>query len=112
MVWITGIARHKLADHLRGEMRSDRRLLRLTVREITVDPDATAWQGADDRAVLEAVLAGLLPEQRAVLVLHHADGLPVREVARLLHRSESATESLLSRAMVALREAWREADHG
>lgn len=109
VTWLIGIARHKLADHLRTEARSGRRLMQLTVREIAQAPEDDAWRVADDRAALEAVLAQLPADQRAVLVLHHADGLPVREVARLVHRSESATESLLSRSMAALRAAWREA---
>jgi RNA polymerase sigma-70 factor (ECF subfamily) len=111
VVWLTGIARHKLVDHLRSEARSSRRLLHLAVREIDIDPDTAAWRGADDRALLEAALARLPAEQRAVLILHHADALPVREVARLLHKSESATESLLSRSMAALRAVWEEAGH-
>lgn len=111
VTWLTGIARHKLVDHVRAETRSDHRLMQLTVREITAEPSADAWQAADDRAALEAVLARLPADQRLVLVLHHADGLPVREVARLIHRTESATESLLSRSMAALRAAWQEAGH-
>jgi RNA polymerase sigma-70 factor, ECF subfamily len=111
VTWLTGIARHKLVDHVRAESRSDRRLMQLTVREIAVEPGADPWQAADDRAALESALGRLPAEQRLVLVLHHADGLPVREVAQLIHRSESATESLLSRSMAALRAAWQEAGH-
>lgn len=112
VVWVTGIARHKLVDHLRGEARSGRRFTQLAVRAIDTDPDAGAWDGVDDRALLEVALARLPADQRAVLILHHADGLPVREVARLVHKSEAATESLLGRSMAALRAVWEEVEHG
>ncbi len=108
VTWMVGIARHKLVDHLRQSSRSDQRLMRLAVREITVGEGADPWRAADDRQLLEQALARLPSDQRIALVLHHADGLPVREVARLMHRSESAAESLLSRAMAALRAVWRE----
>jgi len=109
--WLIGIARHKLLDHLRSEARDEQRRIHLTVREITVDGGSRPWQEIDDRALLTAALGRLTAMQQAVLILHYADGLPVREVARELKRSESATESLLGRARVALREAWQEVSH-
>ena len=57
-------------------------------------------------------LGRLTAMQRAVLILHYADGLPVRDVAREIGKSESATESLMTRARDALREAYEEASHG
>ena len=100
MAWLHGVARHKLADHWRRQERENRRVER--------------W-GADQRgAVVEAgpgerVLAALeeLPvPQRAALVLHYLDDVPVQEVAAMLGRSTSATESLLARARHAFRGAY------
>jgi RNA polymerase sigma-70 factor (ECF subfamily) len=108
VVWITGIARHKLVDHFRTREREESRFRRLTVRTVTVEATADPWAEADDHERLVAALARIPAAQRAVLVLHYADGLPVRDVAHLLRRSESAVESLMSRGRVALRAAYGE----
>jgi RNA polymerase sigma-70 factor (ECF subfamily) len=109
ITWLIGIARHKWLDHVRAEARDERRHMHLVVRELAMDDAERPWQEADDHALLQSALGRLPALQRAVLILHYADGLPVREVARELARSESATESLLTRARVALRAAWEEA---
>ncbi len=106
--WLIGIARHKLVDHFRQQDRDERRRMRLVVREVAMDPDGDAWRGIDERERLIANLGRLTAMQRAALVLHYADGLPVREVAAQLGRSESATKSLLTRAREALRAAYEE----
>jgi RNA polymerase sigma-70 factor (ECF subfamily) len=98
VAWIIGIARHRLADHYRRAERRQRSLLRLVAEP---ERPRSLFERVDD-PILEAV-GGLPPAQRAAVVLRYVDDLPVREVARLLHRSESATESLLSRARETLR---------
>jgi RNA polymerase sigma-70 factor (ECF subfamily) len=108
VTWLIGIARHKLLDHFRAQDREERRRMHLVVRELTVDGDAGAWREADERELLLENLGRLTAMQRAVLILHYADGLSVREVAREIGRSESATESLLTRAREALRAAYEE----
>jgi RNA polymerase sigma-70 factor, ECF subfamily len=110
VTWVIGIARHKLLDHLRTEMRDERRRMRLVVRELEMDRDAATWQAADDRGAVVSALATLPAPQRLVLILRYADGLAVRDVAREIGRSEAATESLLTRARAALRRALGEAD--
>jgi len=106
MTWLTGIARHKLADHFRRREREERRRLRLVVREVAVDPDGATWRSADERAEILRALAALPAMQRAVLVLHYADGLPIREMAAQLGKSEAAIESLMSRGREAFRKAY------
>lgn len=110
VTWLVGIARHKLADHFRRLERDQRRHLRLVVREIDVDSDTAAWRTREERAEVERTLANLPPLQRAVLILHYTDGLPIREVAGLIGRSEAATESLMTRARAAFRQRHGEAD--
>jgi RNA polymerase sigma-70 factor (ECF subfamily) len=110
ITWLIGIARHKLVDSFRQQERDERRRIRLVVRELALDPDGNAWRGLDERERLMAGLGRLTPLQRAAVLLHYADGLPVREVAAQLGRSESATESLLTRGREALRAAYEEAD--
>jgi RNA polymerase sigma-70 factor, ECF subfamily len=109
VTWMIGIARHKLVDHFRELEREERRQMRLVVAELTLDRDADVWHAIDERERLLDGLGRLTAMQRAVLILHYADGLPVREVAAVLGRSESATESLLTRGREALRAAYEEA---
>ena len=111
LTWVVGIARHKLVDAFRRQARDEHRLMQLQVRELAVAADERPWRSADDGEQLAALLGHLPALQRAALVLRYADGLPVREVARQIHKSESATESLLSRGRTALRESWQEAGH-
>jgi RNA polymerase sigma-70 factor (ECF subfamily) len=107
MTWLLAIARNKLADHYRRVDREERRHLRLVVREITVEHGESTWSVEDREAVL-AALRGLPALQRAAVVLCYVDGLSVREAAGILKRSESATESLLSRARGRLRSTLSE----
>ena len=106
MTWLTAIARHKLADHFRRLEREERRRVRLAAREIEVGPDDGSWIRADDRSTVVRVLADLPALQRAVLVLHYSDGLSIREIAHELGKSESAIESLMTRAREAFRRTY------
>jgi len=102
ITWLCAIARNKLADHYRRLDREDRRHLRLVVSEIQLDSEHSS--SVEDREVLMSSLRQMPAMQRAVLVLCYLDDLSVAEAARVLKRSESATESLLSRARTRLRE--------
>lgn len=110
MTWLIAIARHKLTDQYRRREREEGRRLRLLVREVEVGLDASAWRSADERDEIVRVLATLPIMQRAVLVLHYADGLPVREIAAQLGKTEAAVESLMSRARDAFRKTYRGAE--
>jgi RNA polymerase sigma-70 factor (ECF subfamily) len=105
VTWLTAIARHKLADHFRRLDKEERRRTRL-VQGTVLDQETRPWHQIDERDAVMAVLTTMPALQRAVLVLRYADGLSVREVARALGRSESATESLMTRAREAFRQAY------
>jgi RNA polymerase sigma-70 factor (ECF subfamily) len=60
---------------------------------------------AETRQVLALGLARLPERQRLAVLLHHLEGLPVRDVAVALDTSEHAAESLLARGMAALRRS-------
>jgi RNA polymerase sigma-70 factor (ECF subfamily) len=109
VTWLIGIARHKLLDQFRADERDEHRRMRLVVRELVLDREAGEWRDVDERASLITALGRLTSMQRAVLILHYADGLPVTEIAREIGRSLSATESLMTRARAALRDAYEEA---
>lgn len=106
--WVVSIARRRLVDFYRSENRrrtvSQQPADRATLRQ----PTTTTVAEVRLVAALDAV-----PEmQRLALVLRYVDDLPVREVGRLVDKSERATESLLSRGRKALRDAYEEAGDG
>lgn len=107
--WVISIARRKFIDDLRARDRHERGPFGIRVRRIEVEPAAES----SDRELavdIRAAIAALPAMQRAAVVLCYVDDLPVRAAAALLHRSEKATESLLSRARASLRTALREDD--
>ena len=100
VTWICSIARNALLNHYRSEQREWRRRVAI-VPEIELPDHAAA---APDRDELVRALGLLHPDQRAAVILKYVDGMSVREIAREIGRSEAATESLLSRARVRLRD--------
>jgi len=108
--WICGIARHKLADYWRQKNRSRQHLSLMPPENLArlMDegplPDEVVGQRATCLWVVE--ILGLLPQTyRNALVARYADGLSVEEIAKSLDKSYKATESLLSRAKEAFRNA-------
>lgn len=96
VAWLISVARHKLVDHWRRQGR-----------ERDTHPPAAEpvddWDVHLDQLAARATLAQLGPHHRSALTLRYLDGLPVREVASYLGRTEGATEVLLVRAKAAFR---------
>jgi RNA polymerase sigma-70 factor (ECF subfamily) len=67
------------------------------------DEPVDDWEVRLDQFTARATLARLGPHHRSALTLRYLDGLPVREVAAHLGRTEGATEVLLVRAKAAFR---------
>ncbi len=102
VAWLIGVARHKLVDHWRRQERED--------RHAEANPDVVDdWDVRLDQMEAHATLAQLGGHHRSALTLRYLDGLPVREVAACLGRTEGATEVLLVRAKAAFRTRY---DHG
>jgi RNA polymerase sigma factor (sigma-70 family) len=83
---------------------------RIERRELPLeDPDAVASTEPDPGLSVELreSLAGLPPEQRAVLVLRDLEGLPEAEVAPLLDVAKGTVKSRLHRARDRFRREWR-----
>ena len=99
--YVLGIAKHKLVDHWR---RTERDRRRLTLLRGGVDQASVDACFEPDRAA--ATLAALSPMHRAALTLRYVDDLSVPDVASLLGRSVTATETLLVRAKRAFRDAY------
>jgi RNA polymerase sigma-70 factor (ECF subfamily) len=113
ITWLIAIGRNRLLDHLRRQEREERRRLRLVVREIAPqDAHDAAWRTHDERDDIVRTMRHLPATQRAALILHHVDGLPVREVAAAMGRSQTAVESLLSRGRERFRKIYEEQDRG
>ena len=94
-------ARHRFLDVMRRRRAEDAHAS--SPGGDLVWPDVAGAVVSADSA--RRLLARLTDEQRAALVLHHLDGLPVAEVAVLIDRSVHATESLIARAKRVLRAA-------
>lgn len=107
--WLIGVARHKLADHWRGEARRQRLLE--AVGQTTSESD-DPWPATLDVLRAREVLGGLAPHHRAVLVLRYVDGLSVPDMAATLDRTVHATEALLVRARRAFRRQYAGDDPG
>ncbi len=96
--WLITVARNKLVDHWRREGRERER----EPHQPPVPP-VDDWDVHLDQLLARATLADLGPHHRSALTLRYLDGLPVREVAHCLGRTEGATEVLLVRAKAAFR---------
>jgi RNA polymerase sigma-70 factor (ECF subfamily) len=76
------------------------------------DGQEAAWDTLEDRDQIVRAMRLLPANQRAALILHHVDGLPVREVAIAMQRSQTAVESLLSRGRERFRMVYEERHRG
>jgi RNA polymerase sigma-70 factor (ECF subfamily) len=104
VTWLCAIGRHKLVDHYRRAGRARRGEAALVALQPAV---AERWVArSDERVAVSDALATLHPDHRLALIFRYLDDLPVREVATAIGRSESATESLLTRAREAFRRAY------
>lgn len=104
LVWLIGVARHKLVDHWRARAREGRNLALAHSAEQTRPVDESA---AMEPGLAGVTLACLSPTYRAALVLRHVDGLSVAAVADHLGRSVEATEQVLTRARAAFRDNYQ-----
>lgn len=101
--WLLAIARRKVADLARRQMRRPEAPLS--------DALVETWQGgrsaeaealdSEAAAAIRRVVESLKPEQREVLLLKYADGLSLDEIGQLLGKSPAAVSSLLQRARAA-----------
>jgi RNA polymerase sigma-70 factor, ECF subfamily len=106
VAWLIGVARHKLVDHWRRLAREEAKLSLVAGEPELDDP----WDAHLDNTRAREVLDSLGPHHRGALILRYVDGLPVREVADHLDRTEHATEALLVRARRAFRAAYEGGD--
>ena len=113
--WLVAIARKKIAEAVRRQRRKERVEVpeaEMTTREretldllLIVDPrqlpeDASLRQEA--HGVMRQLLSGLPELQREALLLQVEQNLSVREIAKVLGRSEASANSLLQRGRASI----------
>lgn len=99
--WLLTVARNVVADHYRKQSRWQwTRLTEWLVSDVQ-SPDQHTDQQLSAAALRQSV--DKLPKaQQDVLALRFGYGMPVREVAALLEKSEGAVKMLQARAVAAL----------
>jgi RNA polymerase sigma-70 factor (ECF subfamily) len=85
--------------------RSRRRIREIPSSTVVALAERAAGAPRDDAAILDAALATLPVDQRAILVLHHLEGHPIAELAAVLGVPEGTAKSRLFAARRALAAA-------
>lgn len=99
--WLVSIARHKIADHFRLAAK------RTFFPPDVVEPAVSLQNEQQERALLVSLALRRLPDHYAgVLEMKYIDGLSVAEIAQRNGSTQSAVESLLSRARQAFEHAY------
>ena len=110
--WIMGIARHKVEDYYREQLRTPE-----AIEDADLKSD-TAISGLQIHQVLEQeqlrkntqrVLAALPEQYRLALIWRYWERASTREMALKTGKTEKAIERLLARARTEFRERW---NHG
>lgn len=103
--WLHRIAHNRFID---GRRKQRPLLDNDAAQQLHIDDPVQGSAESDLNAKkLDSMLEQLPLNQRAALLLTHAQGFSNREVAGILGQSVRATESLLARARKSLRQAWR-----
>jgi RNA polymerase sigma factor (sigma-70 family) len=106
-LWLFGVARHVVANHLRGAGRGYR-LIEKVAANTAVNTAGLADDHADAVATRLSVAAAfdrLAPSDQEILRLVVWEGLTVREAAKVLHCGVPAATMRLNRARARLRKA-------
>jgi RNA polymerase sigma-70 factor (ECF subfamily) len=105
MRWLGAIVENVILNAVKKLSR--REVLRLD-RSVagTSEPPSRTMRRHERFDRLEACLGRLSEDHRTVIVLARIEGLPTREIARRMNRSESAVKNLLLRAIKALRQSF------
>lgn len=101
--WLYGVASNLANDYHRRRYRSKQVSIDDSVPSNQVEP--SEWVGDNLRwQQVQSALQELTDDQREVLALRFGQELAIREVARLLNKSEGAVKQLQVRAITALSE--------
>jgi RNA polymerase sigma-70 factor (ECF subfamily) len=100
--WLFRVLANQAINQARRRSVAARMLARIVSRDTVEPPDAGLLRTESGVAVREALLTLPMPMRTALRLA--AEGVPGREIAAAIGRSEAATRTLLSRGRVRLRE--------
>lgn len=95
--WLMRILINKCKDFLRKRSR-----VQLSEEPVEIAVTEEAYENAEWKEVLR----GLDEKYRVVVLLHYIEGLSAAEIGKILHLSDSAVRSRLSRARKQLGKNW------
>ncbi len=101
--WLQRIAVNAARQTIRAASR--RRIREIPSSTVVALAERPAPGGRDDAAILDAALATLPVDQRAILVLHHLEGRPLAELGAILDVPVGTAKSRLFAARAALAAA-------
>jgi RNA polymerase sigma-70 factor, ECF subfamily len=101
--WLQRVAVN--ASRMMIRSRSRRRIREIPSSSVVALGERAAASPRDDAAILDAALATLPVEQRAILVLHHLEGRSLAELAAILEIPDGTAKSRLFAARHALAAA-------
>jgi RNA polymerase sigma-70 factor (ECF subfamily) len=104
--WLYTIARNTLVDRMRKKQEEPVEIVENDLR--TENP----YHQVELRMDVWMLLSQLSEQQRQVVQLRFIDDMPVKEIADMIGKSESATKSILYRALKQLKEAGAEGGLG
>lgn len=107
---IDSLRREKLRSRLFLFRRNEEDHDPLLDVEDTTGTPAEQLEARQTATVLAAAMSRLPAQQKAVLVLRQQQGLPIREIARIMQLSEGSIKTHLHRAVKALRSAITESE--
>ena len=99
--WLYGTAARVVKEQYRKQKRSETTPLDESLPSQAISPE----QGVEKSMTLEqlrAALSGLTEDQQHVLALRFGQGMPIREVASIVDKSEGSVKMLQVRAIAAL----------
>ena len=99
--WLFGAAHNVLREHYRKQKQMNWTELDESLAGTERSPEAQLQERLD-RDALRAALAELTPEQQHVLALRFGQGMPIKDVAEVVGKSEGSVKMLQVRAIGAL----------
>ena len=101
--WLFMVARNLAIDHYRRSQAHPVVAIHENLDGDTLTLD-NIIEGQLTSEKLASAISKLEKQQRDVLVLRFIEGMPIQQVASILHKSEDAVKSLQRRGLMALRK--------
>jgi RNA polymerase sigma-70 factor, ECF subfamily len=99
--WLFGTAQNVLKEHYRKQRKMNWTELDDSIAGLDQNPESRLEDRLNKEALREAI-ADLTPEQQHVLALRFGYGLPIKDVAETVNKSEGSVKMLQVRAINAL----------